>query len=40
MVVATAPNSPLESFGDLIARAKAVPFDVTYGMTCPAACTI
>src|SRR5262249_23890500 len=30
MVVATAPNSPLKSFRDLIARAKAAPFDVTY----------
>ena len=35
MVVATAPNSPLQSFGDLIARAKAAPFDVTYGMNLP-----
>src|SRR6516164_7359567 len=35
MVVATAPNSPLRSFGDLIARAKAAPFDVTYGMNLP-----
>src|SRR5262249_2089425 len=35
MVVATAPNSPLQFFGDLIARAKAAPFDVTYGMNLP-----
>src|SRR5215831_9129719 len=35
MVVATAPNSPLKSFPDLIARAKAAPFDVTYGMNLP-----
>src|SRR5262249_22869244 len=35
MVVATAPNSPLQSFGDLIARTKAAPFDVTYGMNLP-----
>ena len=35
MVVATAPNSPVKSFGDLIARAKAAPFDVTYGMNLP-----
>src|SRR5262249_30615779 len=35
MVVTTAPNSPLQSFGDLIARAKAAPFDVTYGMNLP-----
>jgi tripartite-type tricarboxylate transporter receptor subunit TctC len=35
MVVATAPNSPIQSFPDLIARAKAAPFDVTYGMNLP-----
>src|SRR5215510_1551948 len=35
MVVATAPNSPLKSFPDLIPRAKAAPFDVTYGMNLP-----
>jgi tripartite-type tricarboxylate transporter receptor subunit TctC len=35
MVVATAPNSPITSFADLIARAKAAPFDVTYGMNLP-----
>jgi tripartite-type tricarboxylate transporter receptor subunit TctC len=35
MVVATAANSPISSFGDLIARAKAAPFHVTYGMNLP-----
>jgi tripartite-type tricarboxylate transporter receptor subunit TctC len=35
MVVATAPTSPIKSFADLIARAKAAPFDVTYGMNLP-----
>jgi tripartite-type tricarboxylate transporter receptor subunit TctC len=35
MVVATAPNSPIKSFPDLIARAKAAPFDMTYGMNLP-----
>lgn len=35
MVVATAPNSPLASFADLIARAKAAPFSITYGMNLP-----
>jgi tripartite-type tricarboxylate transporter receptor subunit TctC len=35
MVVATAPNSPITSFADLIARAKAAPFSVTYGMNLP-----
>jgi tripartite-type tricarboxylate transporter receptor subunit TctC len=35
MVVATAQNSPIKSFPDLIARAKAAPFDVTYGMNLP-----
>jgi tripartite-type tricarboxylate transporter receptor subunit TctC len=35
MVVAVAPGSPLRSFPDLIARAKAAPFSVTYGMNLP-----
>jgi tripartite-type tricarboxylate transporter receptor subunit TctC len=35
MVVATAPHSPIKSFPDLIARAKAAPYDVTYGMNLP-----
>jgi tripartite-type tricarboxylate transporter receptor subunit TctC len=35
MVVATAPNSPIKSFPDLIVRAKAAPFDMTYGMNLP-----
>jgi tripartite-type tricarboxylate transporter receptor subunit TctC len=35
MVVATAPHSPIKSFSDLISRAKAAPFDVTYGMNLP-----
>jgi tripartite-type tricarboxylate transporter receptor subunit TctC len=35
MVVATAPHSPIKSFADLIARAKAAPYDVTYGMNLP-----
>src|SRR5215471_4205524 len=35
MVVATAPNSPITSFADLIARTKAAPFAVTYGMNLP-----
>src|SRR5258708_37775811 len=35
MVVATAPNSPLKSFPDLVARAKAAPFDVTYAINLP-----
>jgi tripartite-type tricarboxylate transporter receptor subunit TctC len=35
MVVATAPQSPIKSFADLIARAKAAPYDVTYGMNLP-----
>jgi tripartite-type tricarboxylate transporter receptor subunit TctC len=35
MVVATTPNSPIKSFGDLIARAKAAPDQVTYGMNLP-----
>jgi tripartite-type tricarboxylate transporter receptor subunit TctC len=35
MVVATAPTSPIMSFADLIARAKAAPFSITYGMNLP-----
>jgi tripartite-type tricarboxylate transporter receptor subunit TctC len=35
MVVATAPTSPIRSFADLIGRAKAAPFTVTYGMNLP-----
>jgi tripartite-type tricarboxylate transporter receptor subunit TctC len=35
MVVATAPHSPIKSFADLIARAKAAPYDITYGMNLP-----
>jgi tripartite-type tricarboxylate transporter receptor subunit TctC len=35
MVVATAPQSPIKSFADLIARAKAAPYDITYGMNLP-----
>ncbi len=35
MVVATAANSPIKSFAELIARAKAAPYDVTYGMNLP-----
>jgi tripartite-type tricarboxylate transporter receptor subunit TctC len=35
MVVATAPSSPIKSFGDLIARARAAPDTVTYGMNAP-----
>src|SRR5712691_8677005 len=35
MVVATARNSPIETFADLVARAKAAPFLVTYGMNLP-----
>jgi tripartite-type tricarboxylate transporter receptor subunit TctC len=35
MVVATAPSSPIKSFGDLIARAKAAPDTITYGMNAP-----
>jgi tripartite-type tricarboxylate transporter receptor subunit TctC len=35
MVVATAPNSPIKSFADLIVRAKAAPFNITYGMNLP-----
>src|SRR5262249_62388296 len=35
MVVATAPNSLISSFTDLIVRAKAAPFQITYGMNLP-----
>ena len=35
MVVATAPISPIKSFPDLIARARAAPFALTYGMNLP-----
>jgi tripartite-type tricarboxylate transporter receptor subunit TctC len=35
MVVATAPSSPIVSFADLVARAKAAPFTMTYGMNLP-----
>lgn len=35
MVVATARHSPLKSFADLIARARAAPFAITYGMNLP-----
>jgi len=35
MVVATASNSPISSFADLIVRAKAAPFQITYGMNMP-----
>ncbi len=35
MVVATAANSPIKSFAELIARAKAAPSDVSYGMNLP-----
>jgi tripartite-type tricarboxylate transporter receptor subunit TctC len=35
MVVATAANSPIKSFAELIARAKAAPSDITYGMNLP-----
>src|SRR5437899_6343440 len=35
MVVATAPNSPIKSFADLIARAKAAPYTMTYSMNLP-----
>jgi tripartite-type tricarboxylate transporter receptor subunit TctC len=35
MVVATAPNSPINSFADLIARARAAPYVMTYGMNLP-----
>jgi tripartite-type tricarboxylate transporter receptor subunit TctC len=35
MVVATAATSPITSFVDLIVRAKAAPFTLTYGMNLP-----
>jgi tripartite-type tricarboxylate transporter receptor subunit TctC len=35
MVVAAAPNSPIKSFADLIARARAAPYVMTYGMNLP-----
>jgi tripartite-type tricarboxylate transporter receptor subunit TctC len=35
MVVATAPQSPIQSFADLLARARAAPYAVTYGMNLP-----
>ena len=35
MVVATAAHSPIKSFAELIARAKAAPFAVTFGMNLP-----
>jgi tripartite-type tricarboxylate transporter receptor subunit TctC len=35
MVVATAPNSPISTFADLVLRAKAAPFSITYGMNMP-----
>src|ERR1700730_2682915 len=35
MVVATAQSSPIASFADLVARAKAAPFTMTYGMNLP-----
>jgi tripartite-type tricarboxylate transporter receptor subunit TctC len=35
MVVATSPSSPIQSFADLIARARAAPYTVTYGMNLP-----
>jgi len=35
MVVATRPDSPIKSFADLIARAKAAPYAMTYGMNLP-----
>jgi tripartite-type tricarboxylate transporter receptor subunit TctC len=35
MVVATAPTSPIRTFGDLVARARAAPFMVNYGMNLP-----
>jgi tripartite-type tricarboxylate transporter receptor subunit TctC len=35
MVVATALNSPIKTFADLVARAKAAPFTLTYGMNLP-----
>jgi tripartite-type tricarboxylate transporter receptor subunit TctC len=35
MVVATAPRSPISSFADLIARARAAPYALAYGMNLP-----
>jgi len=35
MVVATAPNSPIRTFGDLLARARAAPYTITFGMNLP-----
>jgi tripartite-type tricarboxylate transporter receptor subunit TctC len=35
MVVATAPNSPILSFADLVARARAAPYHMSYGMNLP-----
>jgi tripartite-type tricarboxylate transporter receptor subunit TctC len=35
MVVATAPSSPIQSFADLIFRARTAPYAVTYGMNLP-----
>jgi tripartite-type tricarboxylate transporter receptor subunit TctC len=35
MVVATAANSPIKTFAELIARAKAAPFTLNYGMNLP-----
>ena len=35
MVVATAPDSPIQSFADLIARARAAPYHMSYGMNLP-----
>jgi len=35
MVVATAPTSPLRTFADLVARARAAPFMVNFGMNLP-----
>jgi tripartite-type tricarboxylate transporter receptor subunit TctC len=35
MVVATAPHSPIQSFADLIARARAAPYHLSYGMNLP-----
>src|SRR5947208_16366525 len=35
MVVAAAPTSPIRSFADLVARARAAPYLVNYGMNLP-----
>src|SRR5947209_19663593 len=35
MLVATAVNSPIASFADLIARARAAPYAIAYGMNLP-----